>query len=111
MSKYKDFDAFFSQELKREPVRLTLFGESHELPPALPAIIMLKVLRMQKDGVGQVPESEVLMLAEAIFGAERLDKWATRLDVEQLGELISWAISCYTGGSEENPRKAAKAKR
>lgn len=112
-----DFDAFWS-ELKREPVTVRVFGEEHSLPPALPAAVMLRVLRLQQEhgAATNVPQHELHALAEDLFGAERLGAWLARgLDVEQLAHLVTWAMSAYGGeaaaggaGEDTGPNRAAR---
>lgn len=112
-NRFKDFDAFFS-ETKKEPVVIKLFGEEHELSHSLPAIIMVKLLRLQKEvgNEGEIPPHEVINMAEGIFGKERLDEWLEKgLTVDQLGELIQWTVQQYNGngGTEgKNSKKVQK---
>ena len=109
-SRFKDFDAFFAEQ-KREPLRFRLFGEEHELPPALPAGVMLEILRLQAEArlrgedpaTARVPDDAVLRMAEALFGRERLDALVAKgLDVEQMAEIIRWAVQAYRAGGQGN---------
>lgn len=112
-NRHKDFDQFFAEK-KKEPVTLTIFGETHELAPALPAMVMLELIRMQKKhgDMGEVPESELISLALTIFSEELFEHLCKKgLDVEQLGELIKWAMSVYTGKSLDDSEAGDAAKK
>lgn len=102
--RYRDFDAFYAEQ-NREPVTIRLFGEDHNLAPSLPAAMVLKMLRMQKEHgeLAVVPHQEMLDMAVMLFGEKRLTKWSEDgLDIEQLGELIKWTMQQYLGGVEED---------
>lgn len=110
-NRYRDFDAFFAEQ-EREPVTFKLFGETHELPPALPATVVLKLIRMQKEygQMGQVPHADLLEMAVSIFGDDRVNKWCEQgLDVEMLGELLKWVMETYMGGRKEEDEGNKKA--
>lgn len=98
--RYRDFDAAFAENQK-EPVTLKIFGKVEELPAAMPAIVILKLMRMQKEygELGVVPEQELFDMATSIFGQGRLDEWCNKgLDIDQLGALLKWTMEQYRGG-------------
>lgn len=108
--RFRDFDAFWAEQ-RREPVRVKVFGEVHELPPSLPAAVILRLWRMMAAGRGEdeVSPAEVLALAEAIFGRERLDGWAAQgLTFDQLQDLLRWAMEVYAGGSGDGGKPAPR---
>lgn len=122
-NRFRDFDAFFSEQ-KREPVKLKLFGEIHLLPPSVPASVIFSILRLQEKGEEEVPPEEIMKIASSLFGKEKLNSWMDKgLDIEQLSQLIQWAMEVYSGaeitGKEGNvatekktkssPRKVKKA--
>ena len=96
-NRFKDFDAFFSEQ-KREPVKLKLYGEIHLLPPSVPASVIFSILRLQEKGEEEVPPEEIIKIASSLFGKEKLNSWMDKgLDIEQLGQLIQWAMEVYSG--------------
>lgn len=111
--KFRDFDAFWS-ERKREPLRLRIFGQDEELPPEIPAGVMVEMIRIQEktgeDGAVSMPDT--IKLATALFGKERLERWyAHGLDIEQLGDLVTWVAREYNGANDAspNPKRAGRA--
>lgn len=110
--RFKDFDAFFSEQ-KREPVKLKLYGEVHLLPASLPASVILSLIRLQEKGEEEVPPEEVIKIASSLFGKEKLNSWMDKgLDIEQLGQLIQWAMAVYSGAevTEEEGEVATEKK-
>lgn len=106
MSRYRDFDAFF-EEQENNPVQLKIFGETHNLPSSLPAIVMLKILRMQKEKT--LNELEMMEMCMEIFGKKRFEKWLEKgLTVDQMQELIRWAFEQYRQGDSGNTKAPAK---
>ena len=96
-NRFRDFDAFFSEQ-KREPVKLKLYGEVHLLPASVPASVILSILRLQEKGEEEVPPEEIMKIASSLFGKEKLNSWMDKgLDIEQLGQLIQWAMKVYSG--------------
>jgi hypothetical protein len=90
-----DFDAFWG-ERKQEVLEITVYGETHYLPASVPAEIVLGIMRMKADGIQNVPDEQVLLMTESIFGKERLDGWCKKgMTVDQMGDLLSWALDQY----------------
>lgn len=97
MSKYFDFDQF-REENKKEPVVIKIFGKEEELPPALPAGIMLDLMSK----TGTLSTAEAMNIAIQIFGADRLSRWCTEgLDTDDLEVLITKTMQMYQGNKEE----------
>src|SRR5690606_14563322 len=95
--KFFDFDQFWQEVDSSEsgPV-IRIFGEDVKLPRDLPAAIPLRALRLQAEGIKQVPPAEVLRLADTLFGRERLDAWLDKgLTITQLTELMRIALEMY----------------
>lgn len=116
MSRTRDFDQFFS-EMKREPIRIKLFGQWEELPPDLPAEFVLRLMRLRKKFGDEkaIPEIELFEMATLIFGQERLDRWCQQgLSFNQLEEIMRWTMSVYQGinpdemGNGKAPRQNRK---
>jgi hypothetical protein len=114
-SRYKDFDAFFSERRrmeKREPVTFTLGGRTYTLPLEMPAIMPLTLLRLRKklSDEDSIPEDEMLAMATALFGEDQLsDILSSRvgdgggpLTIEELSDITQWAIDCYGEGASQD---------
>lgn len=97
----KDFDSFF-KEAEQEPIKFKLFGKIEEMPPSLPAIILVKLNKAKKQYKNKDLPYEVNMdLSVELFGEKRVEQWCRKgLTVEQLEELIKWAMEQY------NPQQA-----
>lgn len=105
-ARFKDFDHFWSEQ-KRVPVRLKLFGAIEELPPALPAAVVLEVMRWHESGKTVTGDAETLKVALLMFGDERINRWvAGGLDIMQLGDLVQWTFAQYSGQLDESTKKA-----
>lgn len=108
--RYFDFDNFM-QEQEEQPIIIKIFGQEEELPASLPASMVLSIMRMQKAKNGNIPESEVLSMAEAMFGKDRLKKWCDNgLTMAGLEVLIKETTKLYMGNTkvedENTPRKS-----
>jgi len=102
--RFRDFDAW-EAERKGEPLRFRVRGKTFELPPALPALIPIRAMRLQKQygSQAEIPQHEMLDLALALFGEEQLeDLLATGIGMDALAEIVSWAVEEYTGASQGN---------
>lgn len=113
MSKHLDFSKLRS-ELRREPITIDIFGQVEELPPTVPAMVVLTMHDLIEQGPDAVVnERDVMTMAKALFGEERLMRWASKgLTVEELGALLSWALEAYglkddDQGNGQAPRKGA----
>ena len=99
--KCKDFDAAFAErrrKLKGESPRFKLGGKTYVLPPELPAAVPIMALRMKKKygPESDFAEDDVLGLAESLLGEAQLDEiLASKVSVEELGEVIQFAIESY----------------
>lgn len=98
--KYLDFDAFWQErQTKREPIRVRVFGETHELRPSLPAAVVIKLARVMTEA--ESPEEEItpqdlLDVAEGLFGKELLDKWTAQgMTIDQLEALVEFVMQEY----------------
>jgi len=106
----KDFDAFFN-EVEKKPITFKIFGEIEELPPALPATIVLKLYRSMKEYGDKIPEHVQFDMAFSIFGEDRVEKWCNKgLTVDQLAEVMKYAMSQYgTAKIETKTKKGGSA--
>ena len=101
MSNIKDFDSFF-KETEGKPIEFKLYGKKENLPPSLPALIIVKLNKAHKKYKGaNLPEHVLLDLAIDIFGEKRTENWCKKgLTLDQLEQLLIWAMEQY------NPEKA-----
>jgi len=104
-ARFRDFDAFFKTQNKDlpEPVTFNYGGESFELPAALPAAIPIKAMRLQQEYETEtdIPPSEVVVMAEGLFGRDQLDRLlATGISADKLGEVLRWAFVQYGDNPE-----------
>jgi hypothetical protein len=100
----KDFDAFWAEQ-NQEKIPFKIYGEIEYLPPSLPAIMVLKMARMEKEnGKKDLPTSELFELAASIFGKGKIDEWCEKgLTVDQLTDLLGWAMEQYNPGNPQAP--------
>lgn len=99
MAKCKDFDEFF-KEKKRTLLVFKLFNKKYTLPPALPASLMTKILRAQKDDVLQA--DTVILICSDLLGKKQFEELTNAgVDIEQLEEIIKWAVNQYGGGIKQ----------
>ncbi len=101
----KDFDAFWAEQ-SQEKIPFKIFGQTEYLPPSLPAVMVLKMVRMQKEyGKDDLPQAELFELAASVFGEGKLDEWCAKgLAVDQLTDLFDWAMEQYNPGNPEAPK-------
>lgn len=93
--RFKDFDEFWS-ERNVEPLKVKVFGKVYTLPGAIPASVVLALLRAQAEGVQELQPSAVLTLAESLFGKSVLDEWlAQGMQLDQLVDVIRWVTDQY----------------
>jgi len=110
-ARFRDLDAFLN-EIKKEPIEIVVFGKKHKLPAALPAYIMMDILRIQAENGGELPSHEILNLADKFFGREVMEGWLKKDDfsMELLAELIRWTIAEYSGGEVPVTSRTPKVK-
>ncbi len=105
----KDFDAYWAEQ-ERKPIEFKLFGQVETLPPSLPATMILKMVRAQREyGNKDLPESVQLDLAFSVFGEDKVQEWCDKgLTIEQLGDLMKWATEQFNPGNAKAPKKGEK---
>ncbi len=112
MARYKDFDAFWAEK-KQEPIKFRALGEEFTLPSSLPAEVVLKVIRMQREGRKkdeEIDEVELMQLLLDILGKNNLQKLTKKgLTIAQMEDLLVWLIEEYTG-TEVDPNQLAEKK-
>lgn len=96
-NKHLDFDQFIDEQKEQGPT-ITIYGETVQLTPSLPANIMVTTVRMMKSKKAETQIEDLMGIAHSIFGEERFEKWLKKgLSMEQLEALISRTIEMYTG--------------
>lgn len=104
VGRFRDFDAYWSEQ-ERIPLRLKAMGKTFNLPPSLPAAVLPRLARLEaavESGETKVDSPLTLNqtedLARAMFGPKILDElYDAGVDVEQLGDMVLWALGEYTG--------------
>lgn len=108
-----DFDNFMSEQNEKnkpKPVIIRIFGENEELPPSLPADLVLRIIRLHRAGVENVDEEQIFLISERIFGKERFEKWLEKgLTIDQLGMLIGKTVEIYMQDQKRHAEKVEKA--
>ena len=100
---YRDFDEFFCSMEKKSILQIRLFDKVYDLPSVIPASTMLLVYRMSKDKELSISPHSQMDLALKILGEENVTEWCNKgLSIDQLAEIIKWAIPQITGQQQEN---------
>jgi hypothetical protein len=104
VSRFRDFDAYWAEQ-DRIPLRFKVRGRDYTLPPSLPAAVIPRVARLQErvaagelESMENLGPSESEEVALALFGRTTLnDLYDHGLSVDELAEIITWAVAEYTG--------------
>lgn len=96
------------------PVLMRWKGRGIELPPSLPAIVMVKLVRLRRarGDDGDVEVDEAVGMLEGIFGGpDALDRALTdnRVGVDELPDFLDAALTAYN--PSQGNRAARRAKR
>ncbi|MCL4473564.1 MAG: hypothetical protein M1455_06445 [Actinobacteria bacterium] len=98
--RYKNFDAAW-QEHKGKPLIATVLGADYELPPKLPASVVLRVIRLKNKGrnYSDLTREEIIEFAVDMIPKAVLDEWLGKgMDTDQIADIILWAFHQYQGG-------------
>ena len=97
--RYKDFDKFFSEQVKT-PLTFTMFSTDYKLPSAMPAKLMVTILRSQAED--ELQPAIILDICETLLGAEQFEDLLNKgMDIEQFEQLITWAVEEYGGDMQD----------
>lgn len=104
-----DFDALRSEQ-RAEPLHLILGGKTYDLPPSIPASIVLDInrLHLTEGDSADVSVDDALSMCESLFGGD-LFKTVLResgLSLTELPDLLGKIIEQYIGTSV--PNRAAR---
>lgn len=111
--RFIDFDAARA-EREKEPVLLRAYGMDFELPAALPAALVLDIMRLEEErGSGaEVSARESERLLRRIIPASVLDTLLEQDDfsLPDLQDLLERVMHVYTGGAGNSaaPNRAAR---
>lgn len=112
MDRYADFDEAFSEEAA-EPLRIKLYGQEWELPATMPAAAVLRVTRFMAEGRDpeqDLTRAEHIDLAADLIPRETLNVWLAKgLDIDQLGNIVSWQMRQYLGAQDGDGQGEAQA--
>jgi hypothetical protein len=109
-----DFDAFWAEK-ERQPIKVKVKGKWYDLPPTLPAGVVVKVCRIKRaqEAGEKVEDAAMVDLAISIIGREQLDSMCEDgLDSEEMGDMVRQLTAVYRGaplpqaasaGDEEDP--------
>lgn len=114
MSKFFDFDAFWSEAMSEEAERpqIKVFGEVIDLPAVLPARIMLKALRNIEADDRSLGEQIVEYVSdlELFVGKERVERWLDQgIEVSKLVDIFTRIIQMYTSDLGESAEAEGNA--
>lgn len=119
-SRYADLDEFLA-ESTGDPVELKLFGEIWQLPPSVPADLMIRVERLyafiaerlEGDPQATIPDDldlDIMDTAQRMCGAENVAQWMERrLDRNQLWGVVFRVMAIHNGRVDEKPEGKPKA--
>lgn len=102
MNRYRDFDAAWNEQSK-VPITFRAKGEEFALPHSLPAVVVVKLLRLQKQhGEAEIPQTDLMELMLSILEEEQSNRlFAKGLTVDELGDLLKWIMEQYNAGEPE----------
>ena len=98
-SKYIDFDAALA-EAEEEPVVVRYLGRDWTLFTSLPAKPVLRLLRLQADGLreSELGEAEMIDFMAQLVPANVLEAWLDGgLTIDQMAQLLRAILEAYRG--------------
>jgi len=99
----KDFDKAW-KEKNQEGYSFKARGEEYELPPSVPASIMLEALNLKKEygDEEELPPEKTIELAVNMLGQDQVDQMLDDgLTADELGDIIVWANEQYSEETDE----------
>ena len=107
-----DFDAAMA-EMGAKTITVMLFGEEWQIPGELPALIPLKVMRLQREqgGDADLSREDTIEMATALFGEANLDEWLRRgITMDQLAKFTTLILMKHHGRLPAGNRQTRRAK-
>lgn len=112
-SKYLDFDAMLAEsESEKEPCPVIKYkGIEYVLPRQMPAILMLKLLRMKQAADGEVVSDEVFLndmqlIFQSLLGDQLDTLLSSGVLIDELGIMLKEIIGLYQGNAVTPTGKA-----
>lgn len=101
-----DFTGFMEEyDARKEPLTLKIYDESYDLPPELPAEVMLKLMYFQAEHGDKAPLNMAMTvnMLEAVFGRDQLEQIVTthQLGQEALLTLFAKVTEVYNSGADD----------
>jgi predicted alpha-1,6-mannanase (GH76 family) len=103
VSGVKDFDAAW-KEKDDEGYKFKVKGREYELPPSVPAGVMLDSVRLHKeyDDEDEIPTEDLIEIATKMIGEDEVDQMVEDgISTDELGDIIMWANETYQNANEE----------
>lgn len=99
--RHRNFDQLWAEETAPGP-RMTLFGETVQLPTGLPVAVRLLMVRRAADNSSFAWES-VVEYAQLIVGVDTVDRWLERgITEDQLIAVVRYLVyEAYADDDEE----------
>lgn len=110
--RFRNFDSFVAEE-ERRPIRFRAAGVDIELPPDMPAKVALLIMRANaaRRGEGDLGDQETLDIAEAMLGAENLERLLSAgISFAKLSEILQWVSAEYSGQATPDDAEATGAR-
>lgn len=115
-----DFDAFRAEHAGGVAPQVKVGGVTYDLPPALPAVVALDILRARRDkgADADLPPELINDICDALFGRDVFRKLLidNHFSIDDLGMLITQIMSMYdargaTGQTLPNREARRRSKR
>jgi hypothetical protein len=100
MAKVFSFDKA-RREAKQERIKFVKYGKEYSISPKIPAGILLEFeLLKEQNKENDVPTDSMYRMFDYIFTKTvREELFSDGLDLEEMGEMIVWAMGYYKGDS------------
>jgi len=95
--RYRDFDDALA-EGEGTPIRFKVRGQEFELPPDIPAAVVLKAVRLRAEYPedATIPHLDLVELALAWFGEKDAKRLLdTGISELKLSEIVAWVMTQY----------------
>ena len=96
--RFIDFDAMF-KEKERQPILAKIKGQEFLFPAQMPAVVMLKIQRMEESGVdssAEVSYEQTVTLYTDLIGVDNFQKLLDLgVSVNELNDVLEGVMSAY----------------
>ena len=98
----KDYDALAAKEAEENSIGFRAAGEWHELPPQLPARLVMDVQHAMKTGEDLDDEEFGYQIIERLLGRERWERIVNACGIGTVTAIVEDVMEAYGfGGSED----------